>query len=153
MWYWSFCTFSSWNVVVRFPSSFIRSLIGSTGNKWYVVYINAKWIYASETLACTIRECTTLRNVLHVTLTCLFISWCYGAGNVKLTPRVWHSSLDFVELKCVPASYEIILLSPIIQIRLFLQIWIGTYPTYPSLLLWKFLHTIMFWNILVGINN
>ena len=55
---------------------------------WSVVYINAKWTYTYRTLACTIRECATVRNFLQVTLTCPFISWCSGATNVKQTPRV-----------------------------------------------------------------
>ena len=94
--------------VVESPSSFIRYLIGRTGRIWYVVYINVKWTYTSGTLACTIRECATVRNVLHVNSTCPFISLCAGTANVKQTPRFWHSSLKSVELNCIPASAEII---------------------------------------------
>ena len=94
--------------VVGSSPSFIRSFIGRTGKMWSVVYIDAKWTYTSRTLACTIRECATVRNVLHVTSTCPFISWCSGAANVKLTPRVWHSSLNYVEVNFVPASAEIL---------------------------------------------
>ena len=94
--------------VVQSPSSLIRSFIGRTGKILSVVYINAKWTYTSGTLACTIRECETVRNVLQVTSTCPFISWCSGAANVKQTPRVWHSYLNSVEVKCVPASAEIL---------------------------------------------
>ena len=68
--------------VVFMLSLFLRSLIGRTGKIWSVVYINAKWIYTSETLACDITECDIVRNILHVNLTCLFISWCYGAANI-----------------------------------------------------------------------
>ena len=60
--------------VVGSPSSFIRYLIGRTGKIWSAVYINAKWTYTSATLACTIRVCATVRNVLQVTSTFLFIS-------------------------------------------------------------------------------
>ena len=94
--------------VVASPSSFIRSLIGITGNMWSFIYINAKWIHNSENLACTIRECITVRNVLHVTSTCPFIYWYSGAVNVKWTPRVWYSYLNSVEVNCVPAPDEII---------------------------------------------
>ena len=94
--------------VVGSPFLFIRSLIGRTGNIWSVVYINAKWIYASKNLACTIRECATVRNVLHVTSTSPLISWYSGDANVKWTPQVWHSSYNSVEVNCVPAYAEII---------------------------------------------
>ena len=94
--------------VVGYPSSFIRSLIGRTRKIWYVVYINTKWRYTSGTLACTIRECATVRNVLQVTSTFPFISWCSGAAKVKRTLRVWHYSLNSVEVNCVPASAGII---------------------------------------------
>ena len=94
--------------VVGSPSSFIRSLIGRTRNIWSVVYINVKWTYTSGTLACTIRACATVHNVLQVTSTCPFISWCSGAANVRQTPRVWHSSLNSAKVKCVPASAEIL---------------------------------------------
>ena len=94
--------------VVGLPFSSIRSLIGRTGNIWYVVYINEKWTYTSGTLACNIRACATVRNVLQVTSTCPFISWCSGAANVKLTPQVWHYSLKSIEVNCIPASNEII---------------------------------------------
>ena len=40
--------------VVGSLSLLIRYLIGRTGKIWSVAYINAKWIYAYETLACTI---------------------------------------------------------------------------------------------------
>ena len=98
----------SFRGVVGLPSSFIRSLISRTGKIWSVVYINAKWTYTSRTLACTIRACATIRNVLQVTSTCPFISWCSGAANVRRIPRVWHSSLKSVEVNCVPASAEIL---------------------------------------------
>ena len=94
--------------VIGSPFLFIRYLIGRTGKIWYVVYINAKLIYASKTLACTIRECATVRNVLRVTSTCPFISWCSGAANVKQTLRVWHYSLKSIEVNCVPESDEIV---------------------------------------------
>ena len=90
------------------PSSFIISLIGRTRKMWSVVYINAKGTNTSGTLKCTIRECATVRNVLQVTSTCPFISWCSGAANVKQTQRVWHSSLNSVKISCVPASAEIL---------------------------------------------
>ena len=103
-----FVSVASFCGVVRSPSSFIISLIVRTGKIWSVVYINAKWIYASKTLACTIIECATVCNVLHVTSTCLLISCCSGAANVKQTLQVWHSSLNSVEVNYVPASAEIL---------------------------------------------
>ena len=90
--------------VVGSPSSFIRYLIVRTGKIWYVVYYNAKWIYASETLACTIRECAIVRNVLHVTSTCTFISLCSGAANSKWTPQVWNSCLNPIEVNYVASA-------------------------------------------------
>ena len=103
-----FVTVASLCGVVGLPSSFIRSLIGRTVKIWSVVYINVKWTHTSRTLACTIRACATVRNVLQVTSTCPFISWCYGAANVKQTSQVWHSSLNSVKVNCVPASAEIL---------------------------------------------
>ena len=94
--------------VVGSPSSCIRSYIGRTGRIWSVVYINAKWTYISGTLACTIRACAIVRNVLQVNSTCPFISWCSGAANVRRTPQVWHYSLNSVEVNYVPASAEIL---------------------------------------------
>ena len=102
-----FVSVASLNDVVGYYL-FIRYLIGKTRKIWSVVYMNEKWIYASETLACTIRECAILRDVLHVTSTCPFISWCSGAANVKRTPRFWNSSLNSVEVNCLPASSEIL---------------------------------------------
>ena len=96
------------NGVVGFPSSFIRSLIGRTGKIWSVVYMNAKLIYASKTLACTIRECAIVLNVLHANLTYLFISWCSGAANVKWTLQVWNYSLNSAEVNYYHASSEIL---------------------------------------------
>ena len=93
--------------MVQLPSSFIRSFIGRTRKILSVVYNNEKWIYASETPACTIRECDIVRNVMHVTLTCLFIFWFSGVNNVKWIPRVCNSSLNYVEVNCVPASADI----------------------------------------------
>ena len=116
--------------VVGSSSFFIRSLIGRTGKMWSVVYINAKWTYTSGTLACTIRECATVRKFLQVTSTCLFISWCSGAANITRTPRVWKSSLNSVEINCVPASAENISKyhHPNWSIS---RIWTGTYPIFP----------------------
>ena len=68
-----FIPVASLNGVVGSPSLFIRYLIGRTRKIWSVVYINEKWIYVSKTLACTIRECAIVHNVLHVTWTCPFI--------------------------------------------------------------------------------
>ena len=75
---------------------------------WSVVYINSKWIYASKSLACTIRDCKIVRSVLCVTSTCLFIYWCSGSANIKWTPWFCYSCLDSVKVNCVPASAEII---------------------------------------------
>ena len=94
--------------VVRSLSLFIRSLIGRMVKIWSFVYIDAKLIYASETLACTITECSIVRNFIHVTSTFPFISWFSGASNVKLTLQVWHSCLNSVKINCVPASAEIL---------------------------------------------
>ena len=93
------------NGVVGLLSSFIRSLIVSTGKIWSIVYIYVKWIYASKTLAFTISECEIVR---HVTLTCPFISWCSVDANIKWTPKVWHTSWNSVRVNYVPASYEIL---------------------------------------------
>ena len=125
-----FVPVESLNGLVKSPSSFIISFIGRTVKILSVVYINAKWINASENLACTIIECAIVRNVLHVTLTCPFISWCSGAANVKWTPQVWHYSLNSVEVNYVPASAEIISKSHHPNSSTF-QIWIWTYPDYP----------------------
>ena len=65
---------ASLTVVVVFPSLFIKYLIGRTGRIRSVVYINAKGIYASENLECTIRECAIIRNVLHITSACSFMN-------------------------------------------------------------------------------
>ena len=96
------------NGVVGSPSSFIRSLIGRTGKMWSVVYMTAKWIYALKTLSCTIRECEVVSNVIHVTLTCLFIYCCSGAANVKWTPRFWNYSLNSVKINFDHPSAEIL---------------------------------------------
>ena len=101
-----FVPVASLNGVVRSPSLFIRSLIFINGKIWFVVYINEKWIYAPKNLACTIIEFAILRNILHVTLTCTLISWCYGDANLKWTPQVWNSPLKYAEVNCVPASDE-----------------------------------------------
>ena len=103
-----FVTVASLYGVVKSPSWFIRSLIGRTRNIWSVVYINVKLTYTSENIAYTIRECATVRNVLHVTSTCPLIFWCSGAANVKWTPRVWHYSLNSVKVNCDPTSAEIL---------------------------------------------
>ena len=104
----SFVPVASLNGAIGSPYSFIRYLIGRTREIWSVVYINTKWIYASKTLTCTIRECAIIRNVLHVTLIFPFISWCSGAANAKWTPRAWHSSLNYIEVNCDTASVEIL---------------------------------------------
>ena len=108
MWYWRFLPVASLNGVVGSPSLFIRSLIGSTRKIWSVVYINAKWIYSSETLACTISYCEIVRNFLHFTSACLLILWCSGSANIKWTPWVWISYFNSVEVNIVPAFDEII---------------------------------------------
>ena len=101
-----FVPVTSLNYVVGSLSSFIRFLIGRNGNIWSVVYINEKWIYDSETIAFTIRECAILHKILHVTFTCQFISWCPGAANDKWDSRVWHSSLKSVKVNYDPVSAE-----------------------------------------------
>ena len=68
-----FVPVASLNVVVRFPSSIIIALIGRTENILSVIYMNEPLIYASKTLACNIRECAIVHNVLYVTLTGLLI--------------------------------------------------------------------------------
>ena len=108
MWYWRFCTYRKFKWSGWIAVFFIRYLIGSTGKILYVVYINEKWIYASKTLSCTISECAIVRSILHETSVFLFIFWCSGAAKAKWTPRVWHLSLNSVEVNCVPASSEII---------------------------------------------
>ena len=108
MWYWRFLPAPSLNGVVILSSLFIRSLIGSTRRIWSVVYNNTKWIYASETLACTISDCAIVRNVLHATSTYLFITLCSGCDNIKIALQVWHYSLNSVDVNCIPASAEII---------------------------------------------
>ena len=130
MWYWRFLRFASLNGGVGSTSLFIRSLIGRTGKVWYIVYMNAKWIYTSKTLACTIIECAITHNVLHVTSTCSIIYWCSGAANVKWTTRVWHYSLKSVKVNFVLASAEIISKSHHPNSSIF-QIWIVTYLVCP----------------------
>ena len=103
-----FVPVTSLNVVIGLLSLFIRDLIGRTGNKWSVLYMNTKWIYASKTLAYTIRECEIVRNVLHVASTCTFIFWCYRDANIKWTPWVWHASLNSVKVNWAHASAEIL---------------------------------------------
>ena len=78
-----FIPIASLNGVVGLKYSFIRSLLDGTVKIWSYVYINTKWIYAPETLVCTISECAIVRKVIHVTSTCMFIYWCYGDANVK----------------------------------------------------------------------
>ena len=75
---------------------------------WYVVYINAKWIYSPKNPVCIISECAIVRKVLHIILTCPLIYWCYGAANIKRTLQVWHSYLNFVKVNWYPGSAEII---------------------------------------------
>ena len=79
--------------VVRSPSSFIRSLIGRTGNIWSVVYINAKWTYISgSTNQRSYKRGWRSNNTIQtgnryetfsVTFTCFILSMCcterYGA--------------------------------------------------------------------------
>ena len=103
-----FIPVKSLNSVVGSPYSFIKPLIDSTRKIWSSIYINAKLIQASKKCACTISECVIVCNVLHVTSTCLFISWCSGASNIRRTLWVWHYSWNSVEENCVPASSEII---------------------------------------------
>ena len=95
-------------IVVGSQSPFIRCLIGNTGKIWYVVYINVKWIHASETPACTIIECEIVCNVLQVTSTYLLVSWCSRSANIKWTPQVWHSSFKSLKVNWFPASAEIL---------------------------------------------
>ena len=96
------------NCVVGFPSLSIRSLIGRTSEIWSFVYIYKNLMYTSKTVACTIRECAIVLNVIHVILNFLFISGCSGAANVKWTSWVWHLSLKSIEVNCFPASAKII---------------------------------------------
>ena len=103
-----FVPVASLNGVVSSLSLFIRYFIGKTGKIWSVLYITAKWICASETLACTIRDCSIVRNILRVTRTCPFISWCSGADNVNWTPWVWHSIFNSIEVNCDPTTAEIL---------------------------------------------
>ena len=100
-----FSPVTSLNGVIGSPSLFIRYLIGSARKIWSVVYMNAKWIYASKNIACTISECAIVRNVLHVTSTFLLIYQCSGAANVKWTPQVWHASWNSVEGNFVPIKW------------------------------------------------
>ena len=139
--------------VVGSPSSFIRYLIGRTGKIWSVVYINARLTYASGTLACTIIECATVRNVLYVTSTCPFISWCPGAANVKRTPRVWHYSLKSVKVNCVPASAEILSKSHHPNWSIFPNSGLKHIQFVHNFFFCDFLHTIKFCNLGVCINN
>ena len=106
--YLRFYTYRNLNDVVGLPSLIIKSLIVSTSKIWSAVYIKEKWIWSSETSACTIRECEIVRNILRVTLTCPLISWCSGAANVIRTPRFWHLYWKSLEVNCVPAYAEII---------------------------------------------
>ena len=106
MWYWRFLTCCHFKLCGRL------AIFACQMFYWYnhtiFIYINAKWIQDSKTLACTIRECTIVGNVIHVTSTCPFISWWSGATNFKWTPQVWHYSLNSVKVNCDSASDEIL---------------------------------------------
>ena len=101
-----FVPVGSLNGVVGSAFSFIKSLIGRTGKIWSVIYFNENFIYTSETVAYTIRECAIVRNVLHIISTFLFISWSLGAANVKCTLRFCHYSLNSIKVNCVLISAE-----------------------------------------------
>ena len=96
------------NGLFGLPSLFIRYFISITQKIWSIVYFNKKWTHPSETPACTIIEGSFVLNILHVTLTCPFISWCSCSATVKWTPRVWNYYLSYVKVNCIPASAEII---------------------------------------------
>ena len=153
MWYWVFliCCKSKWRCLI--DVSFIISLIRRTGKIWYVVYINAKLIYPSENLAFTIRECAIVRNVLHVTSICSFVSWCSGAANVKWTPQVWRYYLNSVEVNCFPASDKMPFKSHHPDSFIFFRYGLEHIQLIHNLFCCDFLHTIKFWNFIVGINS
>ena len=91
------------------PSLFIIFLIGRTGKMWYVVYVNVKWTYTSGTLACTIRECETVRNVLHEFYTS-FRGWDtdvkHASPNAKRVSRHlrWYSTASKM-ISCICIQY------------------------------------------------
>ena len=97
--------------VVGSPSWFTIFLIGITVSIWSVIYIDTKCIHSSETRMFTIIECEIVHNVCHVTSTCSFISWWYGAANDITTLRTERSSWNSLELNCVPALVWIIYIS------------------------------------------
>ena len=108
MWYWRFrtCCKFKWRGWI---SVFVYHIFDWHNQKmWSDININTKWIHASKTLAFTIRESVILLNILHVTLTCLFISWFSGATNVEWTLRVWNYYLNPVKVNCNPASAKMI---------------------------------------------
>ena len=117
-----------------------------------IVYINSKLIYASETLACTIRECEIVRNVLHVTLTCTFISWCSRATNFNWTQQYWHSYFNSLKLNCFPRSAEIPSKSHHPNLSIY-KSGLEHIQLIHHFLCGKFLHTINSWNFRLGINN
>ena len=60
-----------------------------------------------QNIAFTISECAIVRNIIQFTSIFPFISWCYGAANIRWTPWVYHSSWYSVEVNCAPESSEI----------------------------------------------
>ena len=73
--------------VVGSPSWVIKCLIGKIVNIWWVVFINSKCMYSSETWVCTIIECAIVLNFHPVTSTWPLISWWYGSANVSCIPH------------------------------------------------------------------
>ena len=153
MWYWRFCTCRKFKWYGRI-TIFVYQVFDWKNQKILsVIYINAKWIYASKTLACTIKECVIVRNIFHVTSTCPFISWCSGDANVKWTPQIWHLSLKYVEVNlhtCIcwnifqisPSKFIYFSRSRLEHIQLIHQLFCG-----------NFIQTKKFWNFLACINN
>ena len=148
-----FIPVASLNGVVGLPYLFIRSLIGRTGKIWYVVYMNEKWTYTSETLAFTIRECSIVRNFLHVTFTCPLISWFSVAANVKWTPRVCHSSLKSVKVNCNLPSAENISKSHQPNLYIFSNLDWNISKLSITSSVGDFIRTIKIWNFWVCINT
>ena len=98
------------------------------------------------------RVCTCTQR-FNVTSTCPFISWCLVSANIKWTPQVWHSSLNSVEVNCIPASDEILYKSYHPSLSIFSRYGLEHIQLLYNFFCCDFIHIIKFWNFGLGINN
>ena len=80
--------------LVDFTYWFTKFLIGKTENMWWVVYINANFMYSSKTNVYTIIACLIVRNVCRITSTWPLVIWFSVAFNVSCNPRTQRPSLN-----------------------------------------------------------